>query len=202
VLITAHAIEKLAGRIEQAYLKRRSLALVGEPDPRLWEIAARALAEAHRRQPWLPIDPELFVASQPPPSLLGDPWEQLAPSGSIRRYRQRVIQMVRDLRRELAGEVRWLERRVRAGRPLEEVLARRTRRVTDLARFVAAQRAGRPDLAEPYRAGAMDRHEGCPLYRPACRGLIDPGQYPSLDLLPGLILRHRVGPAQTAPALN
>jgi hypothetical protein len=194
VLITSHAIEKLAARIEQAYQRRRSQTLVSEPDPRLWEVAARALAEAHRKYPWLPVDPELFIASQPPLYLLGDPWQQLAPAHSVKRYRQRVVQMVRGLRRELVGEVKRLEKRIQSGYPLESVLQWRTRRVSDLARYVAAHRAGRPELAESFRMGVQDQHEGCPLYRLACRGMIDPDQYPVLDLLPGLILRRRIGP--------
>ena len=106
MLITPHAIEQLSGRIEQAYLRRRSQIPFSEPDPRLWELAARALAEAHRKDRWLPIDPELFVAAQPPCSPLGDPWQHLVPAHAIRRYRQRVVLMVRNLRRELLGELR------------------------------------------------------------------------------------------------
>ncbi len=202
VLITPHAIEQLSGRIEQAYLRRRSQALVSEPDSRLWEVAARALVEAHRKYPWLPVDPELFVAAQPPCSPLGDPWQHLAPAHAIRRYRQRVVLIVRGLRRELFGEIRRLESRIRAGHSLDSVLGWRTRRVSDLARYLVAHRAGRPDLAEPFRAGTQDQHEGCPLYRLACRGLIDPDLYPVLDLLPGLVLRRRVGPPVGLLTLN
>ena len=46
-----------------------------------------------------------------------------------------------------------------------------------------------------FRARAHDQHVSCPLYRVACRGLIPARAYPVLDLLPGLILTRRRGPA-------
>lgn len=202
MLITPHAIEQLAGRIELAYLRRRPQAIGNEPDPKLWDVAARALAEAHRRHPWLPIDPELFVASQPSFSPLGDPWQHLAPAHAVKRYRKRVVQMIRGLRRELAGELSWIERKIRSGATLEEALRWRTRKVSPLGRFVAALRAGRPDLAERFRPGAQDQHESCPLYRAACSTLIEPALYPVLEILPGLVLRRRIGPPERSPALN
>ena len=57
----------------------------------------------------------------------------------------------------------------------------RTRRVSALGRYVAAVRAGRPDLAAAVRDEAQQQHRSCPLYRLACDGLIPETAYPAPD---------------------
>lgn len=194
VLITPRAIEKVADRIERAYARRHPQGIASPPDSRLWDVVARALVEAHRVSPWLPLDPELFVASQPTSSPLADPWESLAPVPATRRYRRRILQIVRSLRRELRGEIRSAEAQLRRGRSPESVLRRRTRTLSPLGCYLIAYRIGRPDLAARFQAGAQDQHAACPLYRLACRGLVSDAAYPVLELLPGLVPTRRVGP--------
>jgi hypothetical protein len=204
VILSLHAIEQVAGRIERAYRRRvhKEDQAWGGPDPRLWTLAARALVEAHRNQPWLPLDPELFVMSQPRTIPLDDPWRDLAPSEAVRRYRRRVLKIVRGLRREIRGEVRRTEARVARGESLEQILRRPSKRLSALGGYLVAVRAGRHDLAEPLTERIYDQHAGCPLYRLACRHLLPGAAYPVLDLLPGLVLTRRRGPVPRGDALN
>lgn len=202
MLITPRAIEKVADRIERAYAHRNPQGIVCPPDSRLWEVVARALVEAHRATPWLPLDPELFVASQPLASPLTDPWENLAPARAIRRYRRRILQIARGLRRELRAEIRQAEMQLGQGRSLESVLRRRHRGLSPLGRYLIACRAGQPDLAAKFRDPACEQHAACPLYRLACRRLIPPEAYPVLEILPGLIPIRRVGPLAPGVCLN
>ncbi len=153
--------------------------------------------EAHRANPWLPLDPELFVASQPAASPLADPWENLAPSQATRRYRRRILEIVRSLRRELRGEIRQAEAQLRRWPAAEAGVARRRNRgFSPLGRYLVAYRAGRPELAEPFREQVHEQHAACPLYRLACRRLIAAEAYPVLELLPGLVPTRRVGAAR------
>lgn len=202
MLITPRAIEKVADRIERAYARRNPQGIACPPDSRLWEVAARALVEAHRASDWLPLDPELFVASQPSDTPLADPWQHLSPSHAVRHYRRRILQIVRGLRLELRQEVYRAEARLQQGQPLKSVLGDRDRNLSPLGRFVVAYRAGRMDLAEKFREDATEQHASCPLYRLACRRLIPSHAYPVLELLPGLIPTRRIGPPASSVCLN
>jgi hypothetical protein len=203
VILSPHAIVQLAGRIERAYGRRhRHDSPWSAPDARLWELAARALIEAHRAEPWLPLDPELFVISQPVAAILDDPWQELAASEAIRRYRRRVRRLVRNLRRELAAEVRRAESRVRRGKELEVVVRRPTARVSALGAYIVAIRAGRPELAEPLVDAVHAQHAACPLYRQASRGYLPASAYPVMELLPGLVPARRHGPLPRGDGVN
>lgn len=201
-LLTPQAIANVAGRIERAYSLRFDAGPWGGPGPRLWEVVARALFEAHRAAPWLPLDPELFVASQPTTASPSDPWAHMEPGRAVRRYRRRIRRIARGLRRELVDEVRLAGALMGRGRSLEWVLDSPRRDLSPLGRYIVAYRHGRPDLAEGFRRQAQDQHAGCPLYRLACRRLLPESAYPVVELLPGLISTPRVGPAPHTTSAN
>ena len=99
------------GQSDRASL-RPSASRVGSGvlDGRLWTAAALCLWQAHADDPTLPLDSELFVASQPLMGSLGDPWVELTQVEAGRRYRIQVRRIVRRLRRELTREIRRAER--------------------------------------------------------------------------------------------
>lgn len=187
------AIEQVADRIERAYRRRHPFWRRVGTDAGAWTAAARALLALHRSDPAIPLDPELFVACQPAAGPLADPWHELTRPSALGRYRVRVRQIVRSLRRELDEEVRRAERRAHRGEDLEAILRSRSRQLSPLGRFVLAHRAGRPDLAEPFRAAAQEQHRSCPLYRDACRDLLPAGAYPGVDVPSGATPPDRPG---------
>ena len=81
-------IDHLASRIERAYALRRAEWDRGCSTGRLWTAAALCLWQAHADDPALPLDSELFVASQPLVGSLGDPWVELTQVEAGRRYRK------------------------------------------------------------------------------------------------------------------
>jgi hypothetical protein len=85
----------------------------------------------------------------------------------------------------LDREVRRAEGLVSEGRSLACVLRLRDARLSALGLYITAQRAGRPDLADRLRLGAIEQHRGCPLYRPATRTLLPVELYPVDDLAEG-----------------
>jgi len=176
-LQTLDAVQELADRIERAYLRRRPTWHRGLAHPRVWSAAAETLVELHAVDSWTPVDPELFVASQP---IRGDadPWRELTGAEPARRYGRRVRQVVRLLEVEIRGEVRRGELLLGSDRPVEHVLRSCRPRLSPLARYLVAHRAGRPELAEAWRGRAAQQHRACPLYRQACRRLLPVGAYP------------------------
>lgn len=202
LLRTPLAIDDVAERIERAYLRKFPRRKWGGPDPRFWGLIARALIEAHRAEPWLPLDPEFFVACQPPTSSLTDPWVHLSPDVAMRRYRRRILRIVDDLQSELCDEIRRIDEQVEDEKPLEAVLRKKSRKVSALARYLVAIREGRPDLAELFRIDAEEQHAGCPLYRRACLELFPEAPYPVVDLVPGIPMTRRFGPVRTVENAN
>ena len=178
VLATQCVIDALAERVELAYRIRRLGWLEACSSPRVWSVAAETLFRAHNNDPTLPLDPELFVASQPSESSFPDPWGELTHEESVGRYRERVAEIVRRLHDELAGEVRKAEERIEQGEPIVKILLSRSRRLSPLGRYIAAHRAGRPALANRFRQAAWEQHRSCPLYRRASAGLLSEGVYP------------------------
>ncbi len=185
VVFPPRAIDQMAERIERAYLRRRPPSFRDCPHSGVWGMAAAILAEMHRHDPVIPLDPELFVASQTIDPESPDPWKELTRPIAKRRYRRRIMTIIRQLRRELHAEVRWAERQLQDGTPLEQVLSSRRRCLSGLGRFIVAFRAERADLAELFREDAQQQHRSCPLFRQACLDLIPVRSYPVLELLPG-----------------
>jgi hypothetical protein len=179
VLPTHEVLDYLAGRIEQAYALRRARWFRGCSTPRVWYTAALRLWEAHASDSALvPLDPELFVASQPISAPLSAPWTEVAHPESARRYRSAVRGIVRQLRAELKRELVAAERSIREGVEIESILGRKHRRLSCLGAYILARRAGRKDLAERFTAGAAAQHRSCPLYRTASVAFIPAEFYP------------------------
>lgn len=171
-------IEALAVRIENAYRLRRADWNAGCSTGRVWSAAALRLVQVQREVPWLPLDPELFVAAQPMHQPLTDPWCALTQHGAAQRYRKRVRQIVSRLAAELRAEVLRAERRVARGETLETIVAPGQASLSPLGGFIVAGRAERWDLARQLLTGAVSQHRACPLYRHASRRLIPPASYP------------------------
>lgn len=179
VLKTSRVVEDVANRIERAYLHRRPEWGASSLDRRLWVSAASVLIHAHTTAIGVPLDPELFVASQIRPGLASDPWLDLTHRVASVRYLTRIRQIVRSLRRELSEEIRWAEANLTKGAALEVVLFAESRRMTPLSRFLTATRKERPDLADHFREDSLEQHEACPLYRLAAQEFIANEAYPA-----------------------
>jgi hypothetical protein len=178
VLPTQEMIDHLASRIERAYALRRAGWDRGCSTRRVWAAAALCLWQAQMDDPSLPLDSELFVASQPIDGALGDPWVELTQVEAARRYRAQVRRIVRRLRRELRREVRRAERRIaEAGRLMLSSLSA-DGRISPLGCYIAAERMGRFDVASHFAGAAAEQHHACPLYRVACLSLLPPDRYP------------------------
>ena len=165
---------KLAGRIEHAYELRPS-AFGGAwcSTQRVWFAAAFRLWEAHNHDPLrVPLDPELYVASQPISGPFADPWTTLAQPEAARRYRSRVKHVIRQLRSELRREVRRAERLIHRGNDIDALLSVQDGRLSALGCFIVATRAGRTDLADSFADAAAFQHRSCPLYQSASLSLV------------------------------
>jgi len=159
----------------------------------VWFAAALRLWEVHAQDPLrIPLDAELFVASQPISTAFADPWTELSGPEAARRYQSRVRRIVRRLGSELRREVRRAERLIRRGCEMSAVLNVQDGRLSPLGCFVVARRAGRADLADRFAAAAAAQHRSCPLYRSASLALIPADFYPDENLA----LEHQ---PETAP---
>jgi hypothetical protein len=181
VLPTQDVIDRLANRIERAYSLRRAQWWRGCSTRRVWSAAALRLWQAHVDDPQLPLDSELFVASQPITDSLSDPWSELAQPDAARRYSAQVRRIIRQLRSELTREVRVAERSIRRDREIRPGLLAENRRLSPLGCYIAALRAGRADLARRFAAAAAEQHRSCPLYRSASLSLLPADLYPFDD---------------------
>ena len=169
---------KLSRRIEQAYGLRRPDWRGGCSTSRLWSAAAGRLWAAHAADPVeIPLDAELFVASQPIAVPFADPWSELTPPDAARRYRSQLRRIVRRLRAELKREVARAETLIERGRAICDVL-KADGRISALACLIVTLRAGRADLAAGFSGGAVAQHRACPLYRRASVGLLPGDLYP------------------------
>lgn len=176
---TQEIIDHLADRIEQAYALRRVGWERGCSTGRVWAAAALCLWQAHLDDPSLPLDSELFVASQRVDGSLGDPWVELTQVEAARRYKIQVRRIVRRLRRELTREIRRAERLIsRGGRLVVSTLAM-DGRISPLGCYIAGERIGRFDIAGHFAAAAVEQHRACPLYRVACLSMLPPDRYPA-----------------------
>jgi len=173
-LASRHEIERLAGRIRSACRRRGFQWRHGCSTTRVWEAAALVLIECHAENPEIPIDPELFVASQ----TLTDPWTDLASPLAGDRYRRQVTAIIRRLRTELAGEIRRAEGMIQRGRSIGDVVSGSNPKISPLGRYIMARRALRPDLADEWCRDALAQHESCPLYRSACCEFLPSEDYP------------------------
>jgi len=178
LLTTQDRIDELTTRIEKAYRLRCPQWHGGCSSSRVWAVAVARLLEANHDDPALPVDPELYVASQVLSFPIADPWTELTGTESVRRYRDRINTIVRGLHAELSGEVRIAERRITAGQTVAQVLGAKTGRISPLGRYVVAIRASRERLAKKFLEAARKQIEACPLYREAFLGLISAADFP------------------------
>lgn len=181
MLPTQECIDSLGARIEQAFTLRCSEWYRGCSTPRIWTAAAAILWQTHEEDADIPLDPELFVASQGIAAHFADPWSTLAHPDAGRRYRRRVHRIVRRLRAELRREIKRAEGMVREGRGLANLMRGRDRSLSPLGLYITAHRAGRPDLADQVSQGAVRQHQSCPLYRLASGPLLAAELYPEAD---------------------
>lgn len=151
---------------------------------RVWTASAQLLAQLHGDDPAIPLDPELFVASQALTPGFGDAWGDLTSAAAGESYRTRVRGIVRQLERELTREIRYAERLIAKGRPIREVLRNVDARLSSLGCYLVAARAGRLDLAVEFEAGVFLQHRSCPLYRSACLAFLPADHYPVADSPP------------------
>jgi hypothetical protein len=178
VLPSQVVLGKLSRRIEQAYGLRRPDWRGGCSTSRLWSAAAERLWAAHAADPaGIPLDAELFVASQPIAVPFADPWSELTPPDAARRYRSQLRRIVRRLRAELKREVTRALTLIGRGREIEDVL-KAGGRISALACLIVAFRAGRADLVAGFSGGAAVQHRACPLYRQASLALVPGDLYP------------------------
>lgn len=131
----------------------------------------------------LPLDSELFVASQPLDSQAGDPWTELAQPEAGRRYRRQVRRIVSRLRAELDREVHRAERLMEDPRVDPSLLAR-DRRLSPLGCYIAAHRVRRNDWAAYFATAAARQHDACPLYQAATLSLLPADLYPLAERPP------------------
>jgi hypothetical protein len=178
VLATQCEIDILASRIEQAYHRLRPGWKGTCSTQRVWIVAAMKLHQVHQEDHSIPVDPELFVASQPRNSMFPDPWVELTRAESLKLYRKRIREIIRALRNELEGEVKLAEERIHTGEAVSKILLSRNRRLSPLGRLIVAQRAGRFSLAKRFILGALEQHKACPLYRQASLGMLAGDLYP------------------------
>ncbi len=178
MLPTQETLDRLADRIERAFTLRCSTWYRGCSTSRIWSAAATILWDAHFADSTIPLDPELFVASQPLTASFADPWTCLAQPEAGHRYKQSVRRIIRRLRTELKRELRLTEDLLRQGRALGKIVGSRDARLSPLGLYIAVHRAARPDLAGRLRAGAIEQHNCCPLYRSACMALLPAELYP------------------------
>ena len=179
MLPTQDVIDHLADRIERAYSLRRAQWWRGCSTRRVWSAAALRLWQAHVDDPQLPLDSELFVASQPISSALSDPWSELTQPEAARRYRAQVRRIIRRLHAELKREVALAEQSIQQARDIRATVLVQNRRLSPLGCYIAAHRSGRADLAGRFAAAAAEQHRSCPLYQQASAALLPGELYPT-----------------------
>ncbi len=202
MLPTQELIDYLAGRIERAYRHRRSRWYRGCSTRRVWSAAALCLWQAHVDDPNLPLDCELFVESQGIAETFGDPWEELAQPGAAGRYRARVYRIIRRLRAELKREVRLAGRALEQDSPSSTAVLSVNNRLSALGCYIAAHRAGMPELAARFAADATEQHRSCPLYQIASIPLLSNDLYPFEDSSMCYNAEHVVSSKKKLTVLN
>lgn len=183
VLPTQRELDTLASRIEAAYRLRQPHWQSGCSTARVWFAAAHRLWQTHQVDPLrVPLDPELFVASQPVTSRLADPWSDLTQPEAGSRYRRQVRHIVRLLKAELRREVRRAERSIRARNGVKSVVALKKQGVSPLGMYIVARRGGFSDLAQSFLSAAVLQHRSCPLYRAATLAFLPADCYPADEI--------------------
>lgn len=177
MITTQNSLDLLAARIERAYRLRHPSWLPTGLTPGVWVAAAKRLLDVEHASS-IPIDPELFVAVQDFKAFRRDPWRELTQERATRSYKVAVRGLVRQLKVELAGELRWSRRFFDAGHSLDDLLALTKSRVSPMMKLVLCLEQRRPDLACVVRPAAEAQHLSCPLYQIASRRWLSGQAYP------------------------
>lgn len=178
-VIPTRLVNQIAARIEGAY--RRSLQgshPLCDLDDGVWVQTAQFLIVLNRENPELPLDPELYVLSQIQPEISYDLSQRLMGREAVARYRHWINRIVRNLRRELKGEIRCIRRWIKRGLALDEALNVPSHKVSPLGRYLTAYLAGRPEVAADYLLACAAQHDSCPLYRQAFLAFAPSQAYP------------------------
>lgn len=178
MLASQKELDRLAARIRLAHRRRGARWDGGRSTSRVWTAAAMTLWQAHLDDNQIPLDPELFVASQPIRPGVVDPWLDLVGDDAKTAYVRRVRQIIRMLRSELKRELQFAGRQLKKGRSLSDLLRKPNPRLSALGRYILARRADRDDLAEKLKDAALAQHRVCPLYRFASLAFVSADQYP------------------------
>lgn len=178
MLASQKELDCLAKRIELAYRRRGASWDGGRSTSRVWTAAAMVLWQAHLDDADVPLDPELFVASQPMRTGVSDPWLDLAGEEAGNAYKRQVRQIIQMLRAELKRELQLAGKLIKKGRSLRDVLFAPNPRLSPLGRYILARRSDRGDLAEKLEGEALEQHLICPLYRSASLAFVAADQYP------------------------
>jgi hypothetical protein len=169
---------------------------------RVWTAAALVLSQIHGDHPEIPMDPELFVASQSFDAGASDVWSKLTSPAAGEAYRKRVRRIIRQLERELGREVEYAERRIAGGRSIPDVLCGRDARLSSLGRYIVARKARRLDLASRFQADVLAQHRCCPLYRSAFLAFLPAEQYPVDEAERSFELKTPLVPRSAIASLN
>jgi hypothetical protein len=202
VLPTQDVIDHLADRIERAYSLRRPQWWRSCSTRRIWSAAALRLWQAHVDDSQLPLDSELFVASQPISSALSDPWSELTQPEAARRYRTQVRRIIRRLRSELEREVELAEQWIRQDQEIRATVLVKNSRLSPLGCYIAAHRSGRADLARRFAAAAAEQHRSCPLYQQASAALLPVELYPTQPVTAGHETTPKIRASKKLAVLN
>lgn len=178
MLASQKELDRLATRIQLAYRRRGARWDGVRSTSRVWMAAATTLWQVCLDDAEIPLDPELFVASQPMSSGVADPWLDLVGEDAKAAYARRVRQIIRMLRAELKRELQFADRLLKKGRPLGDLLLESNPRLSALGRYIMARRADRSDLAKKLESDALAQHRVCPLYRFASLAFVSADQYP------------------------
>ncbi len=172
MIATQSHLDHLARRIELAYCRQHPGWVATALTPGVWSAAAVRLNDVSRLGATFPIDPELYVAVQDFKTFRRDPWRELTQECCARRYRASVRKIVKQLKRELEGELNWSDRVLESGRSLDELVEVGRSRISPIAKLALCVRHQRDDLAELIRPAAEAQRLACPLYASACRKLM------------------------------
>lgn len=172
-------LDRSAEMIKQAYLRQNSGYSPSSCSSEVWVAAAMRMHQVAEENLGIPVDAELFVASQVYRGFRRDPWTELTQAGASRNYRQAIRKIVGLLEKEISREIRWATRKMESGASLDGLMASAKTKLSPLSKFYFAREFGRSDLADRYRDDARDQHLSCPLYETAFRNLLPSMIYPA-----------------------
>lgn len=180
-MTTCNNVLEIAIRLESAFTKFLPVSGArSELGPDHWIRSAVALVGANMSDPQIPVDPELYIASQ---FGIGEFSMPLDVDEAVERYKSSVLRTICKLREELTEELKWLTSASRRGLSVERLIRTHSRRITPLSLYIHAQRMNREDLADGLISQVLEQHEHCPLYRAASTQWLEEGRYPAFACL-------------------